>query len=53
MSAWSFSNGRNSWPRPAPSRRSISEGDLISGARIVTAANVVEQLMAGAASMDF
>jgi len=33
--------------------RGISEADLIPGARIVTAANVVEQLVSGAASMDF
>lgn len=30
-----------------------SEADLIPGARIVTAANVVEQLVSGAASMSF
>lgn len=33
--------------------RGIGEADLIPGAKIVTAANVVEQLLAGAASMDF
>ncbi len=33
--------------------RGITEADLIPGARIVTAANAVEQLVAGAASMDF
>ena len=33
--------------------RGIGEADLIPGARIVTAANVVEQLVSGAASMDF
>ena len=33
--------------------RGIGEADLIPGARIVTAANVVEQLASGAASMDF
>src|SRR6185312_10811112 len=33
--------------------RGISETDLVEGARIVTAANVVERLAEGAASMDF
>jgi predicted peroxiredoxin len=33
--------------------RGITEANLIPGARIVTAANVVEQLVSGAASMDF
>ena len=33
--------------------RGITEADLIPGAKIVTAANVVEQLVGGAASMDF
>ncbi len=33
--------------------RGIGEGDLIPGARIVTAANVVECLAAGAASLSF
>jgi hypothetical protein len=33
--------------------RGIGEADLIPGARIVTAAIVVEQLASGAASMDF
>ncbi len=33
--------------------RGIAETNLIEGARIVTAANVVEYLAAGAASMDF
>ncbi len=33
--------------------RGITESDLIPGAKIVTAASVIEQLLAGAASMDF
>ena len=33
--------------------RGIGEADLIPGAKIVTAANVVEQLVAGAANLDF
>ncbi len=33
--------------------RGIKDADLIPGAKIVTAANVVEQLISGAASMDF
>lgn len=33
--------------------RGITEAQLIEGARIVTAAQVVERLMSGAASMDF
>ena len=33
--------------------RGISESDLIEGARIVTAANVVERLAAGGASLSF
>jgi predicted peroxiredoxin len=33
--------------------RGITEADLIPGARIVTAANVVEQLLSGAASLNF
>lgn len=33
--------------------RGITEAQLIEGARIVTAAQVVERLLSGAASMDF
>ena len=33
--------------------RGITEADLIPGAKIVTAASVVEQLVGGTASMDF
>ena len=33
--------------------RGITESDLIPGAKIVTAASVIEQLLAGAASMNF
>src|SRR5581483_5931730 len=33
--------------------RGITEADLIEGARIVTAANAVERLTAGAASLSF
>jgi predicted peroxiredoxin len=33
--------------------RGITEGDLIEGARIVTAANVVEYLASGAATLSF
>jgi predicted peroxiredoxin len=33
--------------------RGIAESDLLEGARIVTAANVVERLASGAASLDF
>jgi uncharacterized protein len=33
--------------------RGIGEADLIPGARIVSAANAVEQLVGGVASMDF
>ena len=33
--------------------RGITEGDLVSGARIVTAANVVERMAAGASMISF
>lgn len=33
--------------------RGIGEGDLVDGARIVTAANVVEYLASGASSLSF
>ncbi len=47
-------NGGQIWACGACAKpRGITEGDLIPGAKIVTAANVVEQLVAGAASMDF
>ena len=47
-------NGGQIWACGACTKpRGITEADLIPGARIVTAANVVEQLLAGAASMSF
>lgn len=47
-------NGGQIWACGAcTSPRGITESDLVDGARIVTAANVVERLAAGAASMDF
>jgi predicted peroxiredoxin len=47
-------NGGQIWACGACAKpRGIGEADLIPGARIVTAANVVEQLVSGAASMDF
>lgn len=47
-------NGGQIWACGACAKpRGITEADLIPGARIVTAANVVEQLVGGAASMTF
>ncbi len=47
-------NGGQIWACGACTKpRGITEADLIPEAKIVTAANVVEQLVAGAASMDF
>ena len=47
-------NGGEIWACGACTKpRGIAEGDLIEGARIVTAANVVEYLASGAASLSF
>ena len=47
-------NGGQIWACGACAKpRGIKETDLIPGARIVTAASVVEQLLSGAASMNF
>src|SRR5689334_4765494 len=47
-------NGGQIWACGACTKpRGITESDLIEGARIVTAANVVERLMSGAASLNF
>jgi uncharacterized protein len=47
-------NGGQIWACGACTKpRGISEADLIPGAKIVTAASVVEQLVAGAASLAF
>jgi len=47
-------NGGKIWACGACTKpRGISEADLIPGAKIVTAANVAEQLLSGAASMNF
>jgi len=47
-------NGGEIWACGACTKpRGISEEDLIAGARIVTAAFVVEQLAAGAATLDW
>ncbi len=47
-------NGGNIWVCGACAKpRNITESDLIEGARVVTAANVVEWLASGAASMSF
>ena len=47
-------NGGQIWACGACTKpRGITEPDLISGAKIVTAANVVEYLAAGAATLDF
>ncbi len=49
-----LANGGQIWACGACTKpRGISEADLIEGARIVTAANVVERLAAGAASLSF
>ncbi len=48
------SNGGEIWACGTCAKpRGITEANLIEGAKIVTAANVVEYLAAGAASMDF
>ena len=47
-------NGGQVWACGACTKpRGITEGDLIPGAKIVTAANVVEYLAAGAATLNF
>ncbi len=47
-------NGGQIWACGACTRpRGIGEADLLPGARIVTAANVIEYLAAGAASLSF
>ena len=47
-------NGGQIWACGACTKpRGITEGDLIEGARIVTAANVVEYLASGAATLSF
>ncbi len=47
-------NGGQIWACGACTKpRGIAEGDLIEGARIVTAANVVEYLASGAATLSF
>lgn len=47
-------NGGQIWTCGAcATPRGITAGDLIDGARIVSAANAVERLAAGAASLDF
>jgi len=47
-------NGGQIWACGACARpRGITDADLIEGAKIVTAANVVERLASGAASLGF
>ena len=47
-------NGGQIWACGACTKpRGITEQDMVEGARIVTAANVVEYLVSGAASLDF
>ncbi len=47
-------NGGRIWACGACAKpRGITDEDLIEGAKIVTAANAVEYLVSGAASMDF
>jgi uncharacterized protein len=47
-------NGGQIWACGACAKpRGITEADLVPGARIVTAANAVEQLVSGAASLSF
>ena len=49
-----LANGGQIWACGACTKpRGITEADLISGAKIVTAANVVEYLASGAATLDF
>ncbi len=47
-------NGGQIWACGACAKpRGITDADLIPGAKIVSAANAVEQLVGGAASLDF
>jgi uncharacterized protein len=47
-------NGGHIWACGACAKpRGITEQDMVEGARIVTAANAVEYLASGAASLDF
>lgn len=49
-----IANGGQLWACGACARpRGITDADLIPGARIVSAANAVEYLASGAASLDF
>ncbi|HEY7781498.1 MAG TPA: DsrE family protein [Ktedonobacterales bacterium] len=49
-----LANGGRIWACGACTKpRGITEGDLIGGARVVTAANVVERLASGGASLSF
>lgn len=49
-----LSNGGQIWVCGTCAKpRGIEEGHLVEGAKIVTAANVVERLVAGAATLDF
>ncbi len=49
-----FSNGGQIWACGSCTKpRGITEAQLIDGARVVSAANVVEHLASGAASLDF
>jgi predicted peroxiredoxin len=49
-----LANGGQIWACGACTKpRGITEADLIAGAKIVTAANVVERLARGAASLSF
>lgn len=49
-----IANGGQIWACGACTKpRGITESDLIEGARIVTAANVVERLASGGASVSF
>lgn len=49
-----LANGGQIWACGACAKpRGITDADLLEGARIVTAANAVEQLVAGAASLSF
>jgi len=49
-----LANGGQIWACGSCTKpRGITEADLIEGARLVTAANVVERLASGAASLSF
>ena len=49
-----LSNGGQIWACGSCTKpRGITEAQLIDGARVVSAANVVERLASGAASLDF